>query len=154
MSKAILKKEIDLFKEDLSCNAGKTEKITGKKMTHKDPMRRITTNKKGVKKELKKLKCQPLHKLPAIIKKQKLAVEESYKYRKEDKTHSNLTFLEKLKKLDSTPSSTVNKILVHNKGNLSKNKPQDDSEKEEKSIFSDNDFDKFEKEYDWWAEKY
>ncbi|XP_059809517.1 ribosomal protein S19 binding protein 1 [Hypanus sabinus] len=143
MSAALLRKGLDLMSEDV--------RGQGKKMNRghsSDAGRLLNTSKKGRRKELERIRRQR-EKNKATVKGKvvKSALEEYRKTRAADHTEANLQYM--LGSQFLTESSVTEKVETYNRGRKAKDRPKEKKvkKKEETSIFSENDFAKFQREY-------
>merc|ERR1712136_26383 len=124
MSTSLLKKSLELFDEE-----GKTDRTKSNKGR---PARTIVKNKQATLKD----------------RKVKSALE-SYtkKNRKEDRTLGNLAVLEKISLKNSVSQDSANKILKYHLQKSRKVVEAEPKKEAEKSVFTDEDFRKFQQEY-------
>ncbi|CAH1794775.1 unnamed protein product [Owenia fusiformis] len=149
MSASLVRKGLELFKDDLMTEKEREKAKKRKKKSLEDPMKLISTKKSGVAKQLRHLKQQHAKKQQTTVKDKhiKSAIEEYKRKRNYDSTADNLYYMTKLK--DPTHSKASETIYNHKR-----KKPiekSQDSGKSERTLFTDRDFDTFEKEYDFFA---
>ncbi|KAI0235663.1 hypothetical protein LSAT2_013823 [Lamellibrachia satsuma] len=135
-------KALELFKDDIT----EKEKDQRKKQKQcSNITQTVFTKRKGVKKEMRKLKQQAARNHG--IRKKKTLVDDSAKFIPRDNTLANVEQLTRLTQLRATHATTVSKIIEHNKGNLAKDRLKKEEQPRQNTVFTDKDFDVFEKEY-------
>ncbi|XP_069123783.1 active regulator of SIRT1-like [Argopecten irradians] len=149
MSAAITQQCLHMFDDDF--DDGKTKK-TRTKGTIAD----LGTSKKGVQKRRQQLKKhQKRRQEENKSMKNKLFVKstiEEYKQQQaEDWTDDSINRIQEMSKVCKTSSKITQAIVAQNRGRLSKNNPLPEAEQESSTVFTDRDFDKFEKEYDFFS---
>ncbi|XP_013383345.1 active regulator of SIRT1-like [Lingula anatina] len=152
MSASLVRKGLELFKDDLETlqDSNSPKKGKSEKSDSTSSRNLLGTNKKGVKKQKERLTQKPnKNKVTIKGKKLKSVVEEYRKNKPKDNTTDNLYFLQLLSNSHKPHSSVVEKIMEQHRGKLAKDRPPEPVVKEEGSVFTDRDFDKFEEEYDW-----
>ncbi|XP_019614850.1 PREDICTED: active regulator of SIRT1-like [Branchiostoma belcheri] len=146
MSASLVRKALELFKDDLIEDSKEGTKGKRKSQTPQNPRDLISTNRRGVKKQLKRL--QNHRQRDHLTVKDKItvsAIEQYKRQQKEDHTAENLRFMRSFKtKVDR---NLEEKILAHQRGRLAKNQPKKKRKTKETSVFSEDDFLKFEAEY-------
>ncbi|KAL4240711.1 hypothetical protein ACF0H5_001502 [Mactra antiquata] len=155
MSNSLVKASLSLFGDDF--DGGSDGPKAKKRKKQKDPMSLIPSKKIGVKKELRKL-----NKNKNVSK--KIHSQTKSLFGNKDSSHIDYTeksveTIQRLSKVDSMDSSISKPVFAYyNKGKLrpkkvkqgqkhKKTKKKD--KKEESSLFTDEDFEKFRKEYDF-----
>ncbi|KAM9483402.1 active regulator of SIRT1 isoform 1-T1 [Clarias gariepinus] len=121
-----------------------------KKRTKKaSVMEQISTNKQGVRKQIRRLQAHKTsRKNKATVKDKQIrnALEEYKKKQKKSQLDSNLQYF--LKTTHKMQETCTNKIVQQNAGRLSRHQPEKRVKKqEEQSIFTEAEFQKFEQEY-------
>lgn len=114
------------------------------KLSSKDSKETLNTNKYGLKKQRKKLQKKNIHNKINLKDKKIYSAIEIYKKKKlQDQTENNLYILERFS--EKGPFSKSVEKLLKCKSQLSKNNQKDNSE--ESTVFTEEDFKKFEIEY-------
>ncbi|XP_067875621.1 ribosomal protein S19 binding protein 1 [Heterodontus francisci] len=147
MSTALIRKGLDLMSEDVRAKRQSRKKVIPGCSSGADRLRLVNTNKKGRKKQLERTHGQG-KKNKATVKDKvvKSALEEYWKKKAVDHTEENLQYMLGCKYL--TESSITQKVLTHSQGRKAKDRPKEkEVRKEEKSVFSESEFRKFEREY-------
>eukprot|EP00058_Branchiostoma_floridae_P013691 XP_002599179.1 hypothetical protein BRAFLDRAFT_117401 [Branchiostoma floridae] len=143
MSASLVRKALDLFKDDLIEDGAEGTK--GKRKAQ-NPAELIGTNRRGVRKQLRRL--QRGRRRDDLTVKDKItvsAIEQYKRQQKEDHTKDNLRYIRSFKtKVDR---HLEEKILEHQRGRLAKNQPKKKRKTKETTVFSEDDFLKFEAEY-------
>ncbi|XP_078611697.1 active regulator of SIRT1-like [Branchiostoma floridae x Branchiostoma japonicum] len=146
MSASLVRKALDLFKDDLIEDGTEGPKGKRKAQTSQNPAELISTNRRGVRKQLRRL--QRGRRRDDLTVKDKItvsAIEQYKRQQKEDHTKDNLRYIRSFKtKVDR---SLEEKILEHQRGRLAKNQPKKKRKTKETTVFSEEDFLKFEAEY-------
>ncbi|XP_045213382.1 active regulator of SIRT1-like [Mercenaria mercenaria] len=143
MSTSLVKQSLSLFDDDLNQEPAKKKKT-------KDPMSLISTKKKGVRKELRKLQQEKQRKVP-----RKTSGLSTYNDYQDpgcfDYTDKSVEILTRLSQLDSANKKAASTISEHHgKKRRRKAAPaKDNKTDEEKSAFSEKDFEAFSKEFDF-----
>ncbi|XP_060574069.1 uncharacterized protein LOC132731814 [Ruditapes philippinarum] len=143
MSSSLVKQSLSLFEDDL------IREPTQKKKT-KDPMSLISTKKKGVRKELRKLQTQK-QRISAAKRSSHLPINVSQVPEIHDYTDSSIKILTRLSQLDSSSKNTAKSISEHHRKKKRRKTTASKETKavEEKSAFSDKDFEAFAKDFDF-----
>jgi len=139
MSFSIVKKSLELFKDDNS--SGKAAKKRKNQVaTIYSTIDQAKHKKKDRRARKKKIE---------VAKKQIItAFDERHKFEEKDCTCTNVQFMRDISSLNVANESQVAKIVEYQTGNLAKNRPKEPvATKEKGSVFTDKDFDRFEKEY-------
>ncbi|XP_020375101.1 ribosomal protein S19 binding protein 1 isoform X2 [Rhincodon typus] len=147
MSAALVRKGLELMSQDLR-DKGRSRKAIPRHTSSADRLHLVNTNKKGTKKQLKSLQGQGKNKSKATVKGKvvKSALEEYWKKKAADHTEENLQYMLGARFL--TESKVTKKVLNYSQGRKAKDRPEEkEVKKEEKSIFTESDFRKFEREY-------
>ncbi|XP_038639371.1 ribosomal protein S19 binding protein 1 [Scyliorhinus canicula] len=134
MSAALLRKGLDLLSADV-----RDKGESGKRVT--------PGLSKGAKKRLERIQRQG-KKNKATVKDKvfKSALDEYWKKKAADHTEENLQYMLGSKFL--TEDSVTQKVLAYNQGRKAKDRPEtEEAKKEEKSVFTESEFRKFEREY-------
>ncbi|KAK2192278.1 hypothetical protein NP493_35g03019 [Ridgeia piscesae] len=105
----------------------------------------MSTKRRGVRKEMRKLKQQAAR--HCGIRKKKTLLDDRAKFLPQDNTLENVEQLTRLTQLRATHTTTVSKIIEHNKGRLAKNRHRKEDLSSQSTVFTDKDFESFEKEY-------
>jgi len=140
MSFSIVKKALELFDDegDKDKDSLKGKKKSSKPSTEKqDKFKKKRKEHRKLEKNLKKAK-------------QLTAFDERDKYMAPDRRAANVQLLRELSTLGAASEKTVDKVVQHHTGRLSKNravKQNEGKSANQQSVFTDKDFDKFEKEY-------
>ncbi|XP_041364469.1 active regulator of SIRT1-like [Gigantopelta aegis] len=145
MSSAIVKKCLELFKDDL-----KTETPTSVKKKKKtvDAMKLISSKNTGTWKELRRLQKQQRSQRRKQTKQTKSLIEIYQDRQHGDFTEHNISMLQKLSHAGKLKTNQAKMILEQN--DRHRRRPKTEERKtEEKSIFTDKDFEKFEQEYNF-----
>ncbi|XP_018423040.1 PREDICTED: active regulator of SIRT1 [Nanorana parkeri] len=140
MSTSLLKKELELVCSD--------SKDFGKQPAKHKRKEALSTNKTGMKKQLRKLKQGRPQNQRATAKDRdnKPAIEERKKLESQDYLAQNLKYM--LGSCSVTNKNVVKKILDQNCGRKAKDQQATKKKRmQQKSVFSDSDFERFEKEY-------
>ncbi|XP_072167742.1 active regulator of SIRT1-like [Diadema setosum] len=153
MSSSLVRKGLELFSDDtvLDCSGESTgSKKTKKKggpssMRREDLMKCISTNKKGVKKQLKRLTHKQIQGPTAKAGKMKSSIDAFLKSKPADSTETNIQLLLSLSKGHSSTSKSYAKIMEHSRRKSGRQNQTEESTKE--SGFTEEDFALFEKEY-------
>ncbi|XP_017336220.1 ribosomal protein S19 binding protein 1 [Ictalurus punctatus] len=146
MSISLLRRGLELLNEDLKGVAKGPKKKCTKKASVMD---QISTNKQGVRKQLRRL--QPhntTRKNKATVKDKQIrnALEEYRKKQKKSQLNSNLQYF--LGNSYKMQTSCTQKIVHQNVGRQSRHQPEKPVKKQEKqSIFTEAEFQKFQEEY-------
>ncbi|KAM4722161.1 active regulator of SIRT1 [Rhinophrynus dorsalis] len=147
MSTSLLRKGLEL----LGTERSDKKRLGSKKKNVSASGKRelLSSHKTGVKKQLSRIKQQgQQHNQRATVKGRviKSAVEEFKKRSKNDNLQHNLKYMLGFQSV--TKKDVVKKILKQNRGRISKDRQMKRQKKiEEKSVFSDADFKRFEMEY-------
>lgn len=139
MSKALLKKSLEMFKDDLQSEVGSSSK----KKKSSDPMKKITTNRKGVRKALQRLKQreQKDRLLQLNNKRQRTAADDYADMQDYDMTEENITQIQRLSAVSKTTKFASEKILEYHRGKLAKDRPpEEEKAPEPKSVLFDDDW--------------
>ncbi|ELU08119.1 hypothetical protein CAPTEDRAFT_192043 [Capitella teleta] len=111
-------------------------------------MKLISTNRSGVKKQLRRLKMAA-EREREVKRKQKLSKGDTFKL-KVDKDHTDAA-LESIERLSCIASvgttGIIEKVVEHQRGRLSKNIPEEVAPEPKTTMFTDDDFEKFQDEY-------
>ncbi|XP_002737495.1 active regulator of SIRT1-like [Saccoglossus kowalevskii] len=148
MSAALVRKGLELFKDDIKPECSNESERRKKKRSGSKKMELPSTNKKGVKKQRMKLLGTESKKPMSTVKDKKIksAIESYLSRGTEDNSETNLQYmLENRTKLRK--EETYMTILTHHRGRLSKDRVVAETEEEDTTIFDESDFEKFEKEY-------
>ncbi|XP_036425948.1 ribosomal protein S19 binding protein 1 [Colossoma macropomum] len=145
MSASMIRKGLELLSNDLK-DAGKSHKKSSQKVSVMD---QISSNKKGVRKQIRRLQAHSRaakSKTTVKDKRVKNALEEYRKKQKKSQLKSNLKyFLGTSYKINEHHTKT---ILKQNTGRLSRHQPDKPVKKpQEKSIFTEEEFQRFQEEY-------
>ncbi|XP_074520482.1 active regulator of SIRT1 [Halichoeres trimaculatus] len=150
MSASLLKRGLELF-EDVSKDASKLKKKKKQQQTPSSAtvMELVSTKRQGVTKQVKRLQGQGPSKNKATVKDKKIksAIEEFKKKQRKSQMSANLKyFMETGCKAEDSDTS---KILNHNLGRQSRDRrePLERKTKEPESIFTEEEFQQFQKEY-------
>ncbi|XP_067830314.1 ribosomal protein S19 binding protein 1 [Heptranchias perlo] len=149
MSAALIRKglDLDLMSEDVrGKRQGRKQAIPGSS-SGTDRVGLVNTNKKGIRKQLQRIHGQrKTNKATVKGKIVKSALEEFWKKKAADHTEENLKYMLGSKFL--TESSVTQRVLTHSRGRKAKDRPEKKKVKKEvKSVFSESEFRKFEREY-------
>lgn len=151
MSSSLVRRGLELFQEDVTESGGSSIKRRKKDLSssnRKDLLPLISSSPTGVKKQLKRLKGNtPRNKTTVKEMKMKSAFDKLSKHKTEDHTDSNVNFLLKMDRSRDRFSSHTNKIIEHCRGKLAKDNPLPETEQEETSVFTEEDFKSFEESY-------
>ncbi|KAK3556721.1 hypothetical protein QTP70_015080 [Hemibagrus guttatus] len=147
MSISLLKRGLELLNEDLKVvTKGQKKKKSTKKASVMD---QISTNKQGVRKQIRRLQAHnTTRKNKATVKNKQIkdALEEYRKKQKKSHLDSNLQYF--LGNSYKMQESCTKKIVQQNTGRLSRHQPEKPVKKQEKqSIFTEAEFQKFQEEY-------
>ncbi|KAF7711190.1 ribosomal protein S19 binding protein 1 [Silurus meridionalis] len=146
MSISVLKRGLELLNEDLKGTTKGQKKKNPKKTSVMD---QISTNKQGVKKQIRRLQANnKTRKNKATVKDKQIrnALEEYQKKQKKSQLSSNLEYF--LESSCKTQDSCTKKIVQQNVGRQSRYHPEKPVKKQEKqSIFTEAEFQKFQQEY-------
>ncbi|KAM8930679.1 active regulator of SIRT1 [Pelodytes ibericus] len=145
MSASLLRKGLDLLVSDVSDKKTKSKSGAG---TNQNVL--LTTQKTGVRKQLKRLKRQGLQQKEKATAKGRVIKSAVDEFKKNSSTQDHL--VQNLKyMLDShkvANEQIVTKILKHSRGRKARDQEVNRQKKpEQKSVFSEKDFKQFEKEY-------
>ncbi|XP_035824259.1 active regulator of SIRT1 isoform X2 [Aplysia californica] len=117
--------------------------------TTNDAMELIKTNRQGVWKELRKL--QKTHKKDVMEKRKKKKFKSAIELYKEqndvDYTEANVEALQKITELGKVRDEVAEKILYKQPNRLSRDIKEKEVEEEESTVFTEEDFQKFAREY-------
>ncbi|KAK3591338.1 hypothetical protein CHS0354_028446 [Potamilus streckersoni] len=141
MSNFHVRQSLALFEEEF-----KQENVTPKRKKSNDPMKLISTRKWGVKKELQKLKTRQRKKTSTSS---RSSLIEAYKTTKDaDYTDDCLSILQRLSAEAGSTQTTkaAEAVVEREKCRLSKNMRIEKKPKDESTVFTDRDFDRFEEE--------
>lgn len=147
MSNSLVKQSLSLFDDDI------TDLQPGiKKRKSTDPMKQISTKKKGVKKELKKLQTRHQRNKPQSSKKSSLK-EHQWSRPETDYTEYSVKALKRLEKIKAADPGTATAVVDHHHRVVSRartrvkdtDKPSDN----DTSAFTEDDFKTFAEEYDF-----
>lgn len=149
MSASLVKQSLSLFEDDLAKST-----LYGQKKKSADPLKLIGTRKKGVKKELERLKKQQQKNKQVKFKKSDSSRGNAPSWCPEeiDYTEESVKALQKLERTKVMDKGTASMILDHHQKNVvrvrekPKHKP---TRTDNKTAFTDSDFDKFLKEFDF-----
>ncbi|XP_070579998.1 active regulator of SIRT1-like [Ptychodera flava] len=145
MSASLVRRGLELFKDDIKSEsvADSLKKKRQRIAKGEDKMALIGTNKKGVKKKLRRLQNFERFKKGATVKDKKIksAIDSYWKTVPKDNTRTNLEYM--LRRSSNTQQS-FHKIISHHEG---KNLLDIAEKEEDTTIFDESDFEKFEKEY-------
>uniref|UniRef100_UPI00398F5075 active regulator of SIRT1 n=1 Tax=Pristiophorus japonicus TaxID=55135 RepID=UPI00398F5075 len=147
MSAALIRKGLDLMSEDVREKGQGRKKTVPGRSSGADRLCLVNTNKKGIRRQLERIHGQR-KKNKATVKGKvvKSALEEYWKKKAVDHTEANLKYM--LGSTFLTESSVTRKVLAHSRGRKAKDLPEKKQvKKEEKSVFSESEFRKFEREY-------
>ncbi|PIK46761.1 hypothetical protein BSL78_16359 [Apostichopus japonicus] len=150
MSSSIVRRGLELFKEDI---AEESPKKKSRKKIHstnrQDLLAHVSSKKTGVKRQLKRLKGESQRQKTTVkTMKLKSAFSKLSKDDAEDQTEENIDYLLRLDGNKGRFSSQAQKIIDHSRGKLTKDNPLPVTEaKVETSAFSEEDFANFEKDY-------
>ncbi|XP_066519736.1 ribosomal protein S19 binding protein 1 [Hoplias malabaricus] len=146
MSASIIRRGLELLSDDIKV-AGKSQKK--KNSQTKSVMDQISSNKQGVRKQIRLLRTHgkaPKSKTTVKDKHIKNALEEYRKKQKKNQLSSNLEYF--LGTSYKTQETHTKKILHQNTGRLSREQPDKKVVKpKEKSVFTEEEFQKFQEEY-------
>ncbi|KAB5584520.1 hypothetical protein PHYPO_G00108490 [Pangasianodon hypophthalmus] len=146
MSISVLKRGLELLNEDLKGVAKGQKKKSTKKASMMD---QISTNKQGVRKQIRRLQTHnTARKNKATVKDKQLrnALEEYRKKQKKSQLSSNMQYF--LGTSYKMQESCAKKIVQQNVGRQSRHQPEKPVKKQEKqSIFTEAEFQKFQEEY-------
>jgi len=137
MSFSVVKKSLELF-DDKDAKSSKKSTIKPSESSGK-----VEKKRKHRQKSKKNIKEAAKQSTVTVF-------EEREKYEAKDCSATNVQLMRELSSLTTASESTVNNILKHQTGRLSKNLPVKSSNKDQGqsgSVFTDKDFDLFEKEY-------
>ncbi|XP_077980712.1 active regulator of SIRT1-like [Glandiceps talaboti] len=149
MSASLVRKGLDLFSDDVKTDSEKSSKKKKSKHGPPDNMRLISTNRKGVKKQLKRLQMNEgfkKHKTTVKDKKTKSAIDSYWKCVPADNTEDNLRYMLHHPS-SSMDSHTFTQILSHHDSQKNRSKAEPEMKKEDTTIFDEEDFNIFDKEY-------
>ncbi|XP_063796585.1 active regulator of SIRT1 isoform X2 [Pseudophryne corroboree] len=111
--------------------------------------RTLSSHKTGMRKQLRRLKHQGLPQKQRATAKDRViksAVEEYMKHTAQDHLEQNLRYM--LGSRTATKNDVVSKVLNHHRGRKARDRQMKKKKRaQEKSVFSDADFKRFEKEY-------
>ncbi|XP_017548414.1 ribosomal protein S19 binding protein 1 [Pygocentrus nattereri] len=145
MSASMIRKGLELLSSDLK-DAGKSQKKSSQKVSVMD---QISSNKKGVRKQIRQLQAHSRSaksKTTVKDKRVKNALEEYRKKQKKSQLKSNLKYF--LATSYKTNEYHTKTILKQNTGRLSRHRPDKPVRKpQEKSIFTEEEFQRFQEEY-------
>ncbi|KAL7890805.1 hypothetical protein AOLI_G00002810 [Acnodon oligacanthus] len=145
MSASMIKKGLELLSNDLK-DAGKSQKKSSQKVSVMD---QISSNKKGVRKQIRRLRARNrAAKSKTTVKDKRVinALEEYRKKQKKSKLNSNLKYF--LATSYKTSEHHTKMILKQNTGRLSRHQEDKPVRKpQEKSIFTEEEFQRFQEEY-------
>ncbi|KAL1005642.1 hypothetical protein UPYG_G00061720 [Umbra pygmaea] len=151
MSASIIRRGLDLLSDDIK-DSGKTQKSAAKKHTASkaEVMNSVSTNRQGVSRQVRRLQGRlGPGKSKATVKDKRIksAVEEFRKKQGHDKLSFNLNYFAKMgfKAKDSDTSKIVNQHL----GRQSRHRPHSIAKKpkEKQPLFTEEEFEQFQKEY-------
>ncbi|CAH1273771.1 RPS19BP1 [Branchiostoma lanceolatum] len=146
MSASLVRKALDLFKDDLIEDSKAGTKGKKKAQPLQNPTELISTNKRGVRKQLKRLQRGRRRETLTVKDKVTVSAIEQYKrQKKEDHTLDNLRYIRSFK--TKVNRNVGEKILEHRRGRLAKDQPKKKRKTKETTVFSEEDFLKFEAEY-------
>lgn len=149
MSASLVKKSLDLFKDDLDDGSKKKKKKGSSSQA-------IGTNRQGVRKKLSKLKKrEQIERSTKLRTKQlKTAVDDVNKRKSRDQTEANLDMILQFSTIGSLNAGTSQKILKQSKSRLARDQsPTKEEENSYQSIlFSDRQFDKKKKDETFWED--
>ncbi|XP_060705292.1 ribosomal protein S19 binding protein 1 [Hemiscyllium ocellatum] len=147
MSAALVRRGLELMSQDLR-DKGRSRKAIPTHTSGADHLHQVNANKKGTKKHLKSLQGQGKNKNKATVKGKviKSALEEYQKKKAADHTEENLQYMLGARFL--TESKVTQQVLNYSQGRKAKDRPEKkEVKKERKSVFTESDFRKFEREY-------
>ncbi|XP_041474311.1 uncharacterized protein LOC121423092 isoform X2 [Lytechinus variegatus] len=152
MSTSLVRKGLELFADEsvagLESTASRKRKKGPSSVRREDMMERINTNKRGVKKQLNKIRHKEMRKPSAKEGKIKSSIDAYKKSQPSDNTEANLELLLGLSRSNpDTSSGLYTKILKHSRGKLSKDREAEEEPTEKEGGFTDEDFELFAKEY-------
>ncbi|XP_034004113.1 active regulator of SIRT1 [Trematomus bernacchii] len=151
MSASLVRRGLELLNEDIK-DVSKEKKKKKKKKTPSpvDVMDLVSSKRSGVTKQKKRLQGQMgpgRNKATVKDKRIKSAVEEFRKKQKKSQLSVNLKYF--MEDVDKARDSDTAKILSHNSGRQSRNRPDAPAPKtpEKESLFTEKEFQQFQKEY-------
>ncbi|XP_030638440.1 active regulator of SIRT1 [Chanos chanos] len=149
MSASLIRRGLELLSDDIK-DTGKDKKKKGKSTQKVQIMDLISSNREGVCKQVRRLQGRSgAGKSKATVKNKHIrsALDEYRKKQKKSHLGSNLEYF--LGAKEKTQENNTKKILLQNSGRQSRNQPDVPVKKpqEEKSLFTEEQFQKFQKEY-------
>ncbi|XP_056137021.1 ribosomal protein S19 binding protein 1 [Lampris incognitus] len=150
MSSSLIRRGLELLSDDIR-DIGKGKKSQAKKTPNKaKAMELVSTKRHGVTKQVKRLQgVLGSNKSKATVKDKRIksAVEEYRKKQSKSRMSANLKYF--LRTSCNATNSDTNKILHHNTGRQSRNRPDRPTKKAAKpqSLFTEEEFQQFQKEY-------
>ncbi|XP_033757125.1 active regulator of SIRT1-like [Pecten maximus] len=150
MSAAITQQCLQMFDDDLvDDDLISTSRSRGKS-------KGLGTSKKGVQKRRKLLKKQQKRRQEEnlVMKNRtfvKSVIEEYKQQQAEDWTDDSVNRIQEMSKVCKTSPKVTQAIVEQSRGRLARNNPLPEAEQEPGTVFTDRDFDKFEKEYDFFS---
>ncbi|XP_026869418.1 active regulator of SIRT1 isoform X1 [Electrophorus electricus] len=146
MSISVIRRGLELLSNDIK-DGGKSQKKSCQKTTLMD---QISSNKQGVRKQIRQLQAHSQARKSKVTVKNKNvknALEEYRKKQKKSQLSANLEYF--LGTSYVTQEHHTKKIQQQNTGRLSRHQPEQPVRKpaQEKSIFTEEEFQKFQKEY-------
>ncbi|XP_028671050.1 ribosomal protein S19 binding protein 1 [Erpetoichthys calabaricus] len=148
MSASLIRKGLDLFSDDIK-DETKTERQKKKKKAGAEVMEQISSNRIGVKRQVRRIRGMVGKKKNQATVKSKVvksAVEEYKKRANNSHLEKNLKYM--LYTRFSPDCSITEKVIHQNYGRKSRDQPSQKKEnKSEKSIFTEADFQHFQKDY-------
>jgi len=154
MSKSLIRRGIDLYKDDLDNSETKTvrkmKNIKSSKLDDKEITSILGTNKKGYKRKLKRLQTKQN---TATLKDKKVkSVDDLYEmYTKRDQTQDNIKALNYMRLLNTDEKKTIEQAAKRHQDKKNKKKKQNDPKEstEQTSAFSEKEFEDFFKDYNF-----
>eukprot|EP00057_Strongylocentrotus_purpuratus_P020590 XP_011675064.1 PREDICTED: uncharacterized protein LOC105443515 isoform X2 [Strongylocentrotus purpuratus] len=110
-------------------------------------MEKINTNKKGVKKQLNKIRHREIRKPTAKEGKIKSSIDAYKKCQPSDCTEENVQLLLGLSRSNPETSGFYTQILKHSRGKLAKDQEEEEEQTEQEGGFTEEDFALFDKDY-------
>ncbi|XP_067945330.1 active regulator of SIRT1-like [Watersipora subatra] len=154
MSNSLVRRGLDLLKEDIARNTGSiTIDKSSKKLTEKEIVQLVGTNKKGYKRKLKRLHTK---RNDSTLKGKKVKPTQDLvnNHLYQDKTDVNINALNFLRLLNKDEKQVVQKAAErheakHSSQRYKKAKKEVESKTDSDSMFTEADFEKFFKEYNF-----
>ncbi|KAG8556603.1 hypothetical protein GDO81_018130 [Engystomops pustulosus] len=147
MSAALLRRGLELLASDSAAN---NQSGLKKKQGGKNQKAVLSSHKTGMKKQLRKLKQQGVPQNQRASAKNRViksAVEEYKKRQSQDHLAQNLKYI-RLSAKNMVAEGVCKRILSHHSGRKSKDQQKTKKKKvQQKSVFTDQDFQKFQREY-------